>query len=50
MNTQKTVIFLQKPLYPSFTQLLIKFSQMNFLRGQSYIESSILISIYSNVE
>ena len=32
MNTQKNVNFLQKPLCPSFTQLLIKFPQMNFLR------------------
>ena len=32
MNTQKNLNFLQKPLCPSFTQLLIKFSQMNFLR------------------
>ena len=32
MNTQTNFNFLQKPLCPSFTQLLIKFSQMNFLR------------------
>ena len=32
MNTQKNLNFVQNPLCPSFTQLLIKFSQMNFLR------------------
>ena len=32
MNTQKIANFHQKPLCPSFTQLLIKFSQINFLR------------------
>ena len=37
MNTQKTVIFLQKPLYSSFIQHLIKFSQMNLLRVDNRI-------------
>ena len=32
VNTQKNINFLRKPLCPSFTQLLIKFSKMNFLR------------------
>ena len=32
MNTQQNLDFLQKPLCPSFTQHLLKFSQMDFFR------------------
>ena len=38
MNLEKNLNFLQKPLCPSFTQLLIKFPPWNFLRAVKLYE------------
>ena len=49
MNTLKNLNFLQKSVCPSFTQLLIKFSQMNFLRVEKLSRSSTLALFYNSI-
>ena len=48
MNKQKKLNFHQKLLCPIFTQLLIKFSHMNFLRAEIITQEVTYFQIFDS--